>query len=140
MPGTETYGPGGFFIHGGSHIGSAGCIHVTGDGMETFLADLKQALGGAGMLGAARREISMRRAASVVGWLAVALYFGVLLAFNVSIAGELLRLPSGFDPGWWPLIKADALYGGGGLLVVVLARLAWRRWHSRGSVAHPLPF
>ena len=46
MPGTETYGRGGFFIHGGSHVGSAGCIHVTGDGMETFLADLKQALGG----------------------------------------------------------------------------------------------
>ena len=46
MPGTETYGRGGFFIHGGVHIGSAGCIHVTGDGMETFLADLKDALGG----------------------------------------------------------------------------------------------
>ena len=47
MPGTQTYGRGGFFIHGGTHPGSAGCIHVTGpDGMETFLADLKAALGG----------------------------------------------------------------------------------------------
>ncbi len=46
MPRTETYGRGGFFIHGGSHIGSAGCIHVTGDGMEAFIADLKEALGG----------------------------------------------------------------------------------------------
>ena len=42
MPGTQTYGRGGFFIHGGTHPGSAGCVHVTGpDGMETFLADLK---------------------------------------------------------------------------------------------------
>jgi hypothetical protein len=46
LPSTETYGRGGFFIHGGVHLGSAGCIHVTGDGMETFLADLKTALGG----------------------------------------------------------------------------------------------
>ena len=46
LPGTETYGRGGFFIHGGVHTGSAGCVHVLGDGMETFLADLKEALGG----------------------------------------------------------------------------------------------
>ena len=46
LPGTETYRRSGFFIHGGVHIGSAGCIHVVGDGMETFLADLKQSLGG----------------------------------------------------------------------------------------------
>ena len=81
----------------------------------------------------------MRRAAGVVAWLAAALYFGVLIAFNVGIAGELLRLPSGFDPGWWPLIEADALYGGGGILVALLVRLAWRRWLSRGTAGHLLP-
>jgi hypothetical protein len=43
---TQTYGRGGFFIHGGSHQGSAGCIHITGSGMETFVADLKAALSG----------------------------------------------------------------------------------------------
>ena len=46
MPGTQTYGRGGFFVHGGSHQGSAGCVHLTGNGMETFLADLKSTLDG----------------------------------------------------------------------------------------------
>lgn len=46
LPSTQTYGRGGFFIHGGTHIGSAGCIHLLGTGMDEFLANLKTALGG----------------------------------------------------------------------------------------------
>lgn len=45
LPSTQTYGRGGFFIHGGTHLGSAGCIHLVNGGMETFLVDLKAALG-----------------------------------------------------------------------------------------------
>ncbi|WP_442943564.1 tlde1 domain-containing protein [Nitrospirillum sp. BR 11752] len=40
-PGTETYGRGGFFIHGGTHPGSAGCINLHAD-MERFLVDLQE--------------------------------------------------------------------------------------------------
>jgi hypothetical protein len=36
---TETYGRGGFFIHGGTHAGSAGCINLHGD-MDNFERDL----------------------------------------------------------------------------------------------------
>ncbi len=43
---TPTYGRGGFFIHGGTHSGSAGCVHVTGQGMEDFVGDLERALKG----------------------------------------------------------------------------------------------
>jgi hypothetical protein len=39
---TQTYGRGGFFIHGGTHAGSAGCINLHG-GMEAFAKDLKGA-------------------------------------------------------------------------------------------------
>lgn len=46
LPSTQTYGRGGFFIHGGTHFGSAGCIHLLGKGMDEFLADLKSAKGG----------------------------------------------------------------------------------------------
>lgn len=38
-PGTETYGRGGFFIHGGTHAGSAGCIYLHAV-MEKFVTDL----------------------------------------------------------------------------------------------------
>jgi hypothetical protein len=79
------------------------------------------------MLGAARREIPMRRTLPVLGWLIAALYFGAVAALNFGIVVDLYRPPEGPWPGWWPLIEADALYGGGGLLVVILVRLAWRR-------------
>jgi hypothetical protein len=46
MPGTKIYGRKGFFIHGGSHQGSGGCIHVTGSGMDQFRRDLIAALKG----------------------------------------------------------------------------------------------
>lgn len=36
---TQTYGRGGFFIHGGSVAGSAGCIDLTRE-MDRFVADL----------------------------------------------------------------------------------------------------
>ncbi len=36
---TETYKRGGFFIHGGKVLGSAGCIDLTSH-IETFVADL----------------------------------------------------------------------------------------------------
>jgi hypothetical protein len=39
MPGTETYSRGGFFIHGGTHAGSAGCINLHA-AMESFVRDL----------------------------------------------------------------------------------------------------
>lgn len=42
FPGTQTYGRGGFFIHGGTHAGSAGCINLHGQ-MEDFVRDLKAA-------------------------------------------------------------------------------------------------
>ncbi|NRF85542.1 DUF2778 domain-containing protein [Burkholderia gladioli] len=40
MPGTMTFNRGGFFIHGGSHTGSAGCINLH-SGMEKFVKDLE---------------------------------------------------------------------------------------------------
>ena len=46
FPDTETYGRGGFFIHGGSVPGSAGCIDLWTH-MDTLVADLAQLLGGA---------------------------------------------------------------------------------------------
>jgi len=42
FPGTQTYNRGGFFIHGGTHAGSAGCINLYGR-MEDLLRDLKAA-------------------------------------------------------------------------------------------------
>jgi uncharacterized protein (TIGR02594 family) len=42
FPGTQTFGRGGFFIHGGTHTGSAGCINLH-SGMEDFVRDLKAA-------------------------------------------------------------------------------------------------
>lgn len=44
-PGTQTYGCGGFFLHGGTVPGSAGCIDLVGQ-MDRFVSRLKQALGG----------------------------------------------------------------------------------------------
>ena len=41
---TESYGRGGFFIHGGSTPESAGCIDLTGD-MDRFVSDLTGAVG-----------------------------------------------------------------------------------------------
>lgn len=41
-PGTETYGRGGFFIHGGDRLGSAGCIDLHA-AMDRFVADLREA-------------------------------------------------------------------------------------------------
>ncbi|WP_434113717.1 tlde1 domain-containing protein [Paraburkholderia caffeinilytica] len=42
FPGTETYGRGGFFLHGGTHPGSAGCINLHGR-MENLVRDLQTA-------------------------------------------------------------------------------------------------
>jgi hypothetical protein len=41
---TETYGRGGFFIHGGTVAGSAGCIDLTTH-IDAFAADLKKEAG-----------------------------------------------------------------------------------------------
>ncbi|MEN2473631.1 MULTISPECIES: L,D-transpeptidase [Burkholderia] len=43
LPGTQTYGRGGFFIHGGTHPGSAGCINLHA-GMEKFVTEIESAL------------------------------------------------------------------------------------------------
>ncbi len=40
-PSTETFGRGGFFIHGGDVWGSAGCIDLT-YGMESFTSKMKE--------------------------------------------------------------------------------------------------
>ncbi|WP_083380147.1 tlde1 domain-containing protein [Paraburkholderia fungorum] len=45
FPGTATFGRGGFFIHGGSHAGSAGCINLHSR-MEDFVRDLEAATAG----------------------------------------------------------------------------------------------
>ena len=45
FPNTETHGRGGFFIHGGSIPGSAGCIDLTAH-MDRFIQDLSNELGG----------------------------------------------------------------------------------------------
>lgn len=42
FPGTKTYRRGGFFIHGGNHIGSAGCINLHVQ-MEKFVINLQTA-------------------------------------------------------------------------------------------------
>jgi L,D-transpeptidase-like protein len=42
-PGTQTKGRGGFFLHGGNHIGSAGCINL-GLGIDGFVRDLQSEL------------------------------------------------------------------------------------------------
>ncbi|WP_245964897.1 L,D-transpeptidase family protein [Trinickia dinghuensis] len=44
-PGTQTFDRGGFFIHGGTHPGSAGCINLHAD-MEKFVRDLATAAAG----------------------------------------------------------------------------------------------
>lgn len=41
---TETYGRGGFFIHGGDQLGSAGCIDLALS-MDRFIEDLRRELG-----------------------------------------------------------------------------------------------
>ena len=41
---TETFGRGGFFIHGGATPGSAGCIDLTNH-MDRFVADLRREVG-----------------------------------------------------------------------------------------------
>lgn len=46
MPGTRTFGRGGFFIHGGTHAGSAGCINLHA-GIETFVREIEAATKGA---------------------------------------------------------------------------------------------
>lgn len=43
FPGTNTYGRGGFFIHGGSTPGSAGCIDLWNQ-METFVSEMQSLL------------------------------------------------------------------------------------------------
>ena len=80
----------------------------------------------------------MIRCIGVVGWLVAAVYFGGLALLNYGIVSEFYY-PEGPWPGWWPLVEADALYGGAGLLVVLLVRLAWRRWLSRAPAGHALP-
>ncbi|MBY4833313.1 DUF2778 domain-containing protein [Burkholderia dolosa] len=42
MPGTRTFGRGGFFIHGGNRAGSAGCIDLQSR-MEDFVRDVAAA-------------------------------------------------------------------------------------------------
>jgi len=44
-PATVTHGRGGFFIHGGTVPGSAGCIDLVAE-MDRFVEHLKQELGG----------------------------------------------------------------------------------------------
>ena len=90
------------------------------------------------MFGAARREISMRRIVGALGWMIAALYFGAILVVNYVIVSDLYY-PEGPWPGWWPLIEANALYAGGGVIVVLLVRLAWRRWLVDGMARHPVP-
>lgn len=43
FPGTQTYERGGFFIHGGTHAGSAGCINLHA-AMESFVRALAEAV------------------------------------------------------------------------------------------------
>ena len=45
FPGTRTWGRGGFFIHGGTYPGSAGCIDLTRY-MQSFVADLTEEIDG----------------------------------------------------------------------------------------------
>lgn len=45
FPSTETYGRGGFFIHGGIRPGSAGCIDLTGY-MDAFVQALNEEMKG----------------------------------------------------------------------------------------------
>ncbi|MFB9124898.1 DUF2778 domain-containing protein [Paraburkholderia dipogonis] len=40
FPSTTTFNRGGFFIHGGTHPGSAGCINLHGQ-MENFVRELQ---------------------------------------------------------------------------------------------------
>ncbi|MFL6667267.1 MAG: tlde1 domain-containing protein [Burkholderia ambifaria] len=40
VPGTRTFGRGGFFIHGGTQAGSAGCINLH-SGMENFVREIE---------------------------------------------------------------------------------------------------
>ena len=90
------------------------------------------------MFGAAHREISMRRIAGALGWVIAALYFGAVLVVNYVIVSDLYY-PEGPWPGWLHLIEANALYGGGGVIVVLVVRLGWRRWLINGRASHPLP-
>ena len=44
-PGTDTGGRGGFFLHGGNHEGSAGCINL-GLKVSDFISDLESEING----------------------------------------------------------------------------------------------
>jgi len=44
FPGTITHGRGGFFIHGGTRPGSAGCIDLT-SAMDSFIANMNSRKG-----------------------------------------------------------------------------------------------
>ena len=77
--------------------------------------------------------LPMTRAISLAAWLVAIAYFGLLAAANVVIATELHRPPEGPWPGWAPLVEADFLYGGLGMLAIVAVRLLWRRTRLDGS-------
>ena len=69
----------------------------------------------------------MRRAMPIVGWTLLVAFITIVGAEDYAIISELYRPPEGPWPGWAPLIEANALYGGGGLLVACAVRWAWRR-------------
>ena len=62
-----------------------------------------------------------------LGWSALATYGAVLIVANAIIVVDLYRPPEGPWPGWTPLLAADAVYGGGGIVVALVVRWAWRR-------------
>jgi len=70
---------------------------------------------------------ALRKYISISGWLVVAIYFAAILWINWDVCTNMYD-PEGPWPGWWPLIWADLIYGGIGILVAVLVRLLWGRW------------
>ena len=70
LPNTATHGRGGFFIHGGSIPGSAGCIDLTGH-MDRFVQDPSNELGGMpGMLRTTDGDVSQDRTKGTIGLVA----------------------------------------------------------------------
>ncbi len=69
----------------------------------------------------------MKRLLPLLGWMIATAYFSLLALTNIVIVVELYRVSEGPWPGWLPMIEADLLYGGGGILALFGVKWIWNR-------------
>lgn len=77
----------------------------------------------------------MTRILTFLGWTALTAYLVVLIVANVVVVVDLYRPPEGPWPGWMPLLTADIVYGGLGIVMAMATRWMWRR-HARQHPIH----